>query len=77
LSQSHGNKSDRIQIEAIDGKVYATWWDKKIDGSDEPLMRISHNGGQTFGDKLILSANATQFNNNNGDNNTTSISIPS
>ncbi|KAA2281550.1 sialidase family protein [Candidatus Nitrosocosmicus agrestis] len=25
LSQSHGNKSDRIQIEAIDGKVYATW----------------------------------------------------
>ncbi|MEZ5368643.1 hypothetical protein [Candidatus Nitrosocosmicus sp. SS] len=40
-------------------------------------MRISHNGGQTFGDKLILSANATQFNNNNGDNNTTSISIPS
>ncbi|HET6589106.1 MAG TPA: hypothetical protein VFG45_02965 [Candidatus Nitrosocosmicus sp.] len=77
LSQSHVNKSDRIQIEAIDGKVYATWWDKKIDGSYEPIMGISDNGEQTFGDKLILSANATQFNNNNGDNNTTSISIPS
>ena len=72
LSQSPGTKSDRIQMEAIDGKVYVTWWDKKTDGTDEPLMRISENGGQTFGDKIALSANTTQLNNN-----TTGISTPS
>lgn len=77
LSQSPGNKSDRIQIEAMDGKVYVTWWDKKMDGTDEPLMRISNDGGQTFGDKKILSANTTQFNNSDDDNNTASISTPS
>ena len=65
LSQSPGIASDRIQLEAMNDKVYVTWWDKKMDGSDEPLMRISDDGGQTFGDKITLSANTTQFNNNN------------
>jgi len=78
LSQSPGTKSDRIQIEAMDGKVYATWWDKKMDGSDQPLMRISDNGGQTFGEKIILSANATQSTttNNSNNENATGLSIP-
>jgi hypothetical protein len=62
LSQSKGIVSDRTQLEALDGKVYATWWDKKTDGSELPLMRISNDGGKTFGDIIVLSANSTTTN---------------
>jgi hypothetical protein len=60
LSQSKGVSSDRIQIKAMDDKVYVTWWDKNLDGSDTPLMRISDDGGQTFGGKIVLSSNSTK-----------------
>jgi len=59
LSLSEGITSDRIQIEAMDDNVYVTWWDKNLDGSDTPLMRISNDGGQIFGDKISLSSNST------------------
>ena len=59
LSLSEGISSDRIQIKAIDDKVYVTWWDRNLDGSDTPLMRISDDGGQTFGEKIFLSSNST------------------
>ena len=62
LSQSKGITSDRIHIKALDDKVYVTWWDRNLDGSDTPLMRISDNGGQTFGDKIILSEDSTDSN---------------
>jgi hypothetical protein len=55
LSQSKGITSDRIHMKAIDDKVYVTWWDRNLDGSDTPLMRISEDGGQTFSDKITLS----------------------
>ena len=55
LSLSRDIPSDRIQIKAMDDKVYVTWWDKNLNGSDTPLMRISDDGGQTFGDKIMLS----------------------
>jgi hypothetical protein len=55
LSLSRDIPSDRIQIKAMDDKVYVTWWDKNLDGLDTPLMRISDDGGQTFGDKILLS----------------------
>ena len=57
LSLSDGITSDRIQIKAIDSNVYVTWWDKNLDGTDTPLMRISNDGGKTFGDKISLSSN--------------------
>jgi hypothetical protein len=44
----------------MDDKVYVTWWDKNLDGSDTPLMRISDDGGQTFGGKIVLSSNSTK-----------------
>ena len=66
LSQSKGITSDRIHMKTIDDKVYVTWWDRNLDGSDIPLMRISENGGQTFGDKIILSANSTDSNTGGG-----------
>jgi hypothetical protein len=59
LSLSDGITSDRIQIKAIDSNVYVTWWDKNLDSTDTPLMRISNDGGQTFGDKISLSSNST------------------
>jgi hypothetical protein len=62
LSQSQGITSDRIHIKALDGKVYVTWWDRNLDGSDTPLMKISQDGGQTFGDKMILSSNSAGSN---------------
>ena len=55
LSLSRDIPSDRIQIKAMDDKVYVTWWDKNLDGLDTPLMKISDDGGQTFGDKILLS----------------------
>jgi len=62
LSQSQGITSDRIHIKSIDDKVYVTWWDRNLDGSDTPLMRISEDGGQTFGDKITLSSTSTDPN---------------
>jgi hypothetical protein len=60
LSQSEGVKSDRMHLEALDDNVYVTWWDKNMnDSKDTPLMRISEDGGQTFGDIIDLSANST------------------
>lgn len=60
LSQSEGVKSDRIHIEALDDNVYVTWWDKNLnDSKDTPFMRISEDGGQSFGDIIDLSANST------------------
>jgi hypothetical protein len=64
LSQSPGMISDRIQIKALDNKVYVTWWDKNMDGSEVPLIRISDDGGQTFGNQMILSENSTEAHNN-------------
>ena len=49
------------EIDAIGDKVYVTWWDKGSDGTDTPLLRISDDRGQTFGD-IIDYANATTAN---------------
>ena len=50
------------EIKASDNKVYVTWWDKGPDGSDTPLIRISQDNGQTFGDTIMLTANSTATN---------------
>jgi len=62
LSESVGIVSDRTEIEASGDNVYVTWWDKGTDGSDTPLMRISGDNGQTFGDIMVLTANSTGTN---------------
>ena len=40
------------------GTMSVSWWDK-TDGKDQPLMRISHEGGQTFGEAILLTAIST------------------
>ena len=58
LSNSTGIESTRAEIEASGNNVYVSWWDK-VDGKDQPMMRISHDGGQTFGEASILTSNST------------------
>ena len=62
LSESKGFSSERTEIEALGDGVYVTWWDKGTDGSDTPLMRISQDNGQTFGDIIVLTAKPTSSN---------------
>ncbi|MGN6624252.1 MAG: sialidase family protein [Candidatus Nitrosocosmicus sp.] len=64
LSQSPGATSNRIEIEAIGDKVYATWWDKGADGSDTPLIRVSQDNGHTFGDIIVLTDTSPPATNN-------------
>ena len=58
LSNSTGINSTRAEIAASGNNVYVSWWDT-VDGKDQPMMRISHDGGQTFGKAIILTANST------------------
>ncbi len=71
LSESKGFSSERTEIEALGDGVYVTWWDKGTGGSDTPLMRISQDNGQTFGDIIVLTAKPTSSNTVN------STSLPS
>jgi hypothetical protein len=57
LSESKGIVSERTEIAASGDNVYVSWWDKGTDGSDTPLLRISDDRGQTFGDIMVLTAN--------------------
>jgi len=58
LSNSTGIESTRAEIKASGDNVFVSWWEKS-DGKDQPMMRISHNGGQTFGEATMLTANST------------------
>ena len=58
LSNSTGIESTRAEIKASGDNVFVSWWEKPA-GKDQPMMRISHDGGQTFGEPMILTANYT------------------
>lgn len=58
LSNSTGIESTRAEIKASGDNVFVSWWEKPA-GKDQPMMRISHDGGQTFGEPMILTANST------------------
>jgi hypothetical protein len=55
LSNTTGIPSTRAEIQASGNNVYVTWWEKS-DGKDQPMIRISHDGGQTFGKATMLTA---------------------
>ncbi len=58
LSNSTGIQSTRGEIEASGDNVYVSWWDKS-DGKDQPMVRVSNDGGKTFGEAAMLTANST------------------
>ena len=60
MNNSTGIESTRAEIVASGNNVYVSWWDK-ANGKDQPMIRISHDGGQTFGEASILTSNSTSY----------------
>jgi hypothetical protein len=58
LSNSPGLASTNAQIATEGNNVYVIWWETGASNIGEPFLRISHDNGKTFGDKIMLS-NAT------------------
>jgi hypothetical protein len=58
LSNSKGIQSTRAEIEASGDNVSVSWWEKS-GGKDAPVMRVSNDGGKTFGELIKLTANST------------------
>jgi hypothetical protein len=71
LSNTSDTDSINPEIETVaDNTVVVTWWERANAMSNEPVMRISHDNGQTFGPLLKLSTDETIY--SNGDAETTS-----
>lgn len=58
LSNSTGSDSINAEVEASGNNVFVTWWENN-QTSNDPVMRISQDSGNTFGPVLGLSANDT------------------
>jgi len=58
LSNSNGTVSNNAEIAAAGSNVYITWWERNPT-SNEPMLRVSNDYGKTFGEKIMLSNNAT------------------
>jgi hypothetical protein len=62
LSNSPDAKSDRAWLIAEGNNVYVSWWEMtggnttSTGGVQEPVMRVSHDNGATFGPTLRLAA---------------------
>jgi predicted transcriptional regulator len=48
-------KSNSLEISADEGKVVVTWWERS-QTTNEPVIRISSDGGKTFGPLLKLAS---------------------
>jgi hypothetical protein len=58
LSNTTGVDSLDPSIAASGNNVYVSWWERANQTSNEPVMIVSNDNGQTFGKKIMLS-NAT------------------
>lgn len=58
LSNSTGIQSTRAEIVASGDNVDVSWWEKS-DGKDQPMIRASNDGGKTFDEATLLTANST------------------
>ena len=58
LSNTPGADSVDVEIAADEGKVAITWWERG-ESVNEPVIRISSDGGKNFGSLLKLAANGT------------------
>jgi hypothetical protein len=50
-----------VELSADGDNVLVTWWERGLtnESSDEPVGRMSTDGGQTFNDMIRLSVNGT------------------
>ena len=60
LSKTPESESEDVEIQASDNNVYVTWWERN-QTSNDPVMRISNDNGETFGPLLPLAVNGTLF----------------
>jgi hypothetical protein len=60
INLSHNSVTNSVDAElAADGSnVVVTWWERNST-SNEPVARISTDGGETFGPVLALASNGT------------------
>jgi hypothetical protein len=58
LSNTPNVDSINAEIAASGNNVYVTWWERN-QTSNEPVLRVSNDNGKTFGEKIMLSNNAT------------------
>lgn len=58
LSNSSNTDSIDTEIAAVGGNVVVTWWEAN-QTSIEPVMRVSNDGGATFGPIVKLAVNGT------------------
>ena len=58
LSNTTGVDSLDPSIGTSGNNVYVSWWERANQTSNEPVMIVSNDNGQTFGKKIMLS-NAT------------------
>lgn len=58
LSNTTNADSQDVEIAADGDTVIVTWWERN-QTAEEPIMRISTDGGETFGSLLRLAANGT------------------
>jgi len=54
LSDSPDADSVNVEVGEDEGKVAVTWWEHN-QTSVEPVMKVSTDNGNTFGDKIMLS----------------------
>src|SRR4029078_6229911 len=55
LSNTPNSDSTDVEISADEGKVVVTWWERS-QITNEPVIRISSDGGKTFGPILKLAS---------------------
>ena len=55
LSNTPNSDSTDVEISADEGKVVVTWWEHS-QTTNEPVIRISSDGGKTFGPILKLAS---------------------
>jgi hypothetical protein len=58
LSNTPGTDSADVEIAADEGKVAITWWERS-ETVNEPVIRLSSDGGKNFGPVLKLANNGT------------------
>lgn len=58
LSNTPGTDSADVEIAADEGKVAITWWERS-ESVNEPVIRLSSDGGKNFGPVLKLANNGT------------------
>ena len=60
LSKTPESESEDVEIQASDNNVYVTWWERN-QTSNDPVMRISNDNGETFGPLLPLLSGITKY----------------